>query len=454
MITFGLFNNTAVKKIDLSGNSITHEGAVILSDCLKDNHTLQKLDISYNRIADIGIIAIGDCLKHKNALKELNPSHNNIKITGMSHLSECIKYATSLEYVDLSGNLLSPWGVYCAIIRHCYVDSLTFCGDKGIKEFVKVITDSLQTNTKLQSLTLYKIGKTGLQSIRGVLCNNTTLKELNLSWMSKGTMIIIHRNTKRDKINSTRSLASVFKEVMVINILYDSNHECTSEAINMSNKNINDDAVYLIMFGLHNNTTVQKIDLSYNYITENGVAAISGYLKCNKALKELNLSQNYINFRGMNVLSKCIKSTIPLTYVDLSGNYASPWGVYCTIIRHCCVNSLTFCGDEGMKEYIREIINSLQTNAILQFLTLYKIGRIRLHSVKDILGNNSTLKELNVTWMSKGTNRKITFRKAKRTGSHIGKMVTNINILYDGDHECTYEAIIISKKTLMMMQCI
>ena len=149
LITFGLFNNTTGKKLDLSGNNITHEGAVILSDCLKDNHTLQKLDISHNRIADIGTIAFGDCLKHKNVLKELNLS---INITGMSYLSECIKYATSLEYVDLSGNLLSPWSVYCAIIRHCYVGSLTFCEDKGIKEFVKAITDSLQTNTKLQSL--------------------------------------------------------------------------------------------------------------------------------------------------------------------------------------------------------------------------------------------------------------------------------------------------------------
>ena len=67
-----------------------------------------------------------------------------------------------------------------------------------------------------------------------------------------------------------------------------------------------------------------------------------------------------------------------------------------------------------MKEYIREIINGLQTNAILQFLTLYKIGRIGLLSVKDILDNNTTLKKLNVTWVSKETNRKITCNKFVR----------------------------------------
>ena len=87
----------------------------------------------------------------------------------------------------------------------------------------------------------------------------------------------------------------------------------------------------------------------------------------------------------MNILSKCInKNAIQLTHVDLSGNYASPWGVYCTIIRCCCSNSLTFCGDNGMKGWISEITNSLHKNKILQLLTLCKIGRIGLYSVKDI----------------------------------------------------------------------
>ena len=50
----------------------------------------------------------------------------------------------------------------------------------------------------------------------------------------------------------------------------------------------NDDAVYLITFGLHNNTTVKKLDLSCNSITDGGVVAISDCFRCNNALKELN----------------------------------------------------------------------------------------------------------------------------------------------------------------------
>ena len=329
LITFGLYNNTTVKILDLSCNNITYEGAVILSDSLKHNNTLQKLDLAHNNLANNGTIAIGECLKHNNTLKEINLSQNDIESRGMNNLDKCIKYTKSLQCVDLSGNQSSPWGVYCAILRHCGVNSLILYGDKGIKEFTKVITDSLQTNATLQSLTLYKIGKSGLQSIKDVIHSNITLKELNLSWMNKRKKIIVHRNIVCNKIKGTsyRSVSTNFKEVLGINILYDGDHECSSEVIDMSNKYINDDAVYLISFGLSNNTSVQKLDLSCNCITDHGVVGISRYLKCNNRLKELNLSQNCISDKGMDVLSKCIKNTKQLTHLDLSGNDAPP-GVY------------------------------------------------------------------------------------------------------------------------------
>ena len=48
----------------------------------------------------------------------------------------------------------SPWGVYCAIIRYCSVNSLTLCGDHGIEDYVNEIKEGLQMNTRLISLTL------------------------------------------------------------------------------------------------------------------------------------------------------------------------------------------------------------------------------------------------------------------------------------------------------------
>ena len=446
LITFGLYNNTSVVKLDISCNNITDVGAMFISDCLNHNNTLQTLNISHNQITANGMIAFGNCLKHNNTLKELDLSQNDINFRGMSDLSEYIRYASSLEYIDLSGNQSSPWGVYCAIIRYYCVNSLTLCGDKGMKEYVKEITDSLQTNEKLQSLTLCKIGRIGLQSIKHVVSENTTLKKLNLSWISRGAKSI-HRSVIRNKSNSSRVVLNSCSKLLNISILYDSNHECSSEVINMSNEGINDDAVFLVIFGLHNNTTVHKLDFSFNNITNDGAVRISRYLMYNHRVKYLNLSYNHIHFRGMyNYLLKYIKGTIPLTYVDLSGNNSSPWSVYCIIIKHCCGNSLTLCGDEGMKEHIEEITNNLQTNPLLQSLTLCKIGRTGLESFKSVLDNNTTLKELNVSWISKGI--KLIHRKLMCHKLDKMERVVDLNILYDGDHKCSCEAINLSNEDI------
>ena len=72
----------------------------------------------------------------------------------LKHVIKNDESTSTLEYVDLSRNESSPWGVYCVIIRHCCVSSLTLCGDEGIINYVKEITDSLQMNTSVQSLIL------------------------------------------------------------------------------------------------------------------------------------------------------------------------------------------------------------------------------------------------------------------------------------------------------------
>ena len=102
-------------------------------------------------------------------------------ISLLEHVIKTEGNVSTLEYVDLSGNDSSPWGVYCVIIRHCKGNSLTLCGDDGIKEHFSEITHSLEANPKLTSLKLCKIQNTGLFLFMNVLCKNTTLFTLDIS---------------------------------------------------------------------------------------------------------------------------------------------------------------------------------------------------------------------------------------------------------------------------------
>ena len=160
---------------------------------------------------------------------------------------------------------------------------------------------------------------------------------------------------------------------------------CTIKSLNqnlynLSNRNIFDDGISLLAFGLCNNTTVlEELNISDNLINDEGVIAIIDLLKYIKTLKKLDLSKNMIKDNGMNKMLKYIEDQVTtslLEYVDLSENSSSPWGVYCAIIRNCCVNSLTLVGDDHILYGYRsseEIIKSMDMNMILHSLTICNI---------------------------------------------------------------------------------
>ena len=410
-----IFEPKVLTVINLSGKYINDDAVHVLAFGLCNNTTVEQLNISNNRITDEGAIAIIDCLKHNKTLKKLDLSQNLINIDGMKKILENIESLVttiSLQYVDLSKNDSSPWGVYCAIIGHCSLNSLTLCGDEGMEEYIKEITGSLQANTIIQSLTLYNIKKVGVESIKAVLTNNFTLKNVNLSWHRiKGKdmeKILTHTSLlpNMDDIIQNRTTTSDINRVINVNILYDElvslnqfissfsnvdiqNYESETETvINLSCDKVNDDAAHVLAFGLCNNTTVGELNISDNNISDEGAIAIIDSLKHNKTIKKLHLSKNKISDNGMKQIMENIenhKTSLSLEYVDLSKNQASPWDVYCTIIKYSCVNNLTLCGDEEMKEYIKEIVKSLQLNQTLQSLTLLGVDKDHLELLQNAL---------------------------------------------------------------------
>jgi len=374
----------------------------------------------------------------------------NLKSVGMNSLLEHFikdEHVTlNLEYVDLSDNNSSPWGVYCVIIRHCFVNGLTICGDNGMEEHVREIIENLEGNAALKSLTLCNIGGSGLESIKEILVHNTTLDVVNLSWkkiasdrINDKKSVLINAKYPHGKVKERESIKLYNDRVIDVNILYDGYHRCSPEVVALSYKNnINDFAIVLITFGLCYTTSIQRLDLSCSQISDTRMATICNYLKMNNSLRELDLSLNKITFKGMHVLQESINnvSMSLLEYIDLSRNSSSPWGAYCVIIRQCCVNNLTICGDDGMEEYCKGISDSLEANAGLQSLTLCSIGQRGVKSLKEILASNTTLKEVNLSW-KKHSNQGLKDKKNVLLNvnyiSRAINRVVNVNVL-GGDY--------------------
>ena len=131
------------------------EAPDVISDMFKDGKVIiDKVKLLPHHISSLMTFMSNSSMQWKTLeLKECN-----ITDVGMNVLEQFIlEKVSTLECIDLSHNESSPWGLYCAYIRHCSCNSLTLGGDYGMKEYVNEIYESLQNNTKLQLLKLKNI---------------------------------------------------------------------------------------------------------------------------------------------------------------------------------------------------------------------------------------------------------------------------------------------------------
>lgn len=280
-----------------------------------------------HHVSSLIIFMTTSSIKHWQALELGNCYLRSIGMNSLlEHVIKNQDCISTLEYVDLSDNDSSPWGVYCAIIRHLHVSNFAVCGEEGMNEYTNEIISSLEANASIQSLTLCGIGKIGLTSIKHVLVNNTAINRIALSWNKLGSEAVKDRKSilMRTKCSSEKFYgnvaASSSNRIIEINILHDGNYESTPSNIDMSNKNIDDNAVAILAFGLYDNITVQSLNISQNEITNDGAIAICECLKNNNTLQNLNISANHITNFGTIEACEFIETNSALQKLNISNN--------------------------------------------------------------------------------------------------------------------------------------
>ena len=312
---------------------------------------------------------------------------------------------STLNYVDLMENNSSPWNVYCIIIKHCSVDSLTLCGDNGMEDYVKQIEEGLKMNTALQSLTLYNIKKVGLQSVKEVLVNNNviTLKELNLSWLSgydKRLNVLLHTNTESSHHVVT---GTSFVRVMAINVLWNKADSSTADSLDLSHK-CTEEMLLFIAFGLHNNKVLLTLDISSNRrgMTDDVALAILDCLKNNTTLQELNLSNNKLTHRGACIFVRAFEVNKTLQVLDISNNELFDEGTVAvsrSLENNTAIKILNLSNNSFTANGARSIARLLQVNKTIQKLNISNntISCDGAIAISDCLKNNKSLQDLNIS---------------------------------------------------------
>ena len=146
-----------------------------------------------------------------------------------------------------------------------------------------------------------------------------------------------------------------------------------------------------------------KIDFREVYLTPSIFWSIISFMHksdIQTRYSTLNFKRCFLDTDQMNLLYQFVinnpEKTSTLEYVDLNLNRASPWNVFCAIIRHSLVKNLNLCGGHSFNDdNAKELTASLSSNSTLNSLTLTMCDE--LHSIKKVLENAKTsLRELNL----------------------------------------------------------
>ena len=153
-----------------------------------------------------------------------------------------------------------------------------------------------------------------------------------------------------------------------------------SSELNLSNRNIDDNQIFLLANALKNNNSLTKIDLGNNLVSAVGVSALAKALEFNRSLNTLNLSSNHVSDAGASVLGQILKINSSLDTLNLSSNHVSDAGASALGIAleaNCSLNSLILSNNKIGDVGASALGKGLETNDSLSSLDL------RLNEVSD-----------------------------------------------------------------------
>ena len=381
---------STLKKLDISGNKISDDGAIQLSKCLSTKGSLIELDLSKNKISCKGVSAIAKAMHMNTTVQKLDVSNNEISDDCTVALSKCLKTNTALIDLDVSNNSISCKGV-SAIAEALQVNSTTLqkldisnciVGDDGAIAFSKC----LKINTKLIELKLSgnEITSNGMSAFAVAMQENNALQKLNIS----------NNNISDDGM-------VVFSKYLEKNV--------SLVELNISGNGITCQRARTIAEAMQMNTTLRKLDISNNEILNDGVKAFSDYLNTNPPLTELKMSQIGITSDGASAIAQSLEMNNALQKLDVSCNKISDNGAI--VFSECLTINTTLAEFNVSRDYftcegVIAIIEGIQTNKGLTSLTLctgnmkasgYTCGHSFNMSVLKALHQNDKITELTLS---------------------------------------------------------
>lgn len=393
------FRNKKNKNIDFALKGYTDLDTIIIATMLHENTILRNLNLSSNSIGDIGAQRLCTALQHNSTVLELNISHNNIGDVGAQALGELLKINSILkmlslnknEFTDVAGIALAN-----ALMINKSISKLRMNGDipvqsfrdgktkqldlssKGYKDIdALIIASILGRNKTLLKLKLddNKIGDGGMKALSEAITRNSTLKTF------------MFNNTKIGDAGAEGLAESLKLNISLTSL--DMRHcseigrrgsKILSQAIIRSNTVITFSGIFVQRFksglqrkfsfrvGARNKSLIQNHFENKGGCGDTEALVLGSLLKTNNSILHLDLSKNNFKDDGAIALSDGIIGNSSLASLDMRHN-----------------SSIGGPGSQALSQ------------AIIQSWTVRTFSGIPVHHLKE---NNADLKkvELNGTY--------------------------------------------------------
>uniref|UniRef100_A0A2C9LU17 EF-hand domain-containing protein n=1 Tax=Biomphalaria glabrata TaxID=6526 RepID=A0A2C9LU17_BIOGL len=112
-----------LKVVNLSWNHIRGGGAVGVCNSLLTNKSIEDLDLSWNGIGFEGCLALGESLRANRTLRRLNLENNRINWDCAPYISKSLNVNTTLEILELGLNPISMEGCEEILTAVCKISS-------------------------------------------------------------------------------------------------------------------------------------------------------------------------------------------------------------------------------------------------------------------------------------------------------------------------------------------
>lgn len=188
-------------------------------------------------------------------------------------------------------------------------------------------------------------------------------------------------------------------------IIYD-RHGFEGESLDLSNKNLNDDDIKVLIKHLNRSSCIRQLNLSNNQITDQGAIILAEYLR-NHQLTGLDIQNNKIGAAGAKALALALEKHVSLKTLLMGYNHVTDEGAkqFGYMLReNKKLRLLALENNEISDAGASELAQGLNKNASLKGIYLAKnnIGDRGLAVLVRMLWHNERLQILDLQWNSFG----------------------------------------------------